>query len=95
MEVSAQTLALQTETATISQAVEGRNVTGMPLNGRNVYSLIALVPGVVMENNGAPQIGGGVANQNATYVDGTPMNTGYFNQTAIAPSQDSVQEFRV
>jgi hypothetical protein len=94
VEVSAQALALQTETATLSQAVGGRNVTEMPLNGRNVYSLVALVPGVVMEG-AAPQIGGGMANQNATYVDGVPMNTAYFNQTAAAPTQDSVEEFRV
>jgi len=94
IEVSAQAVALQTETATLSQAVGGRNVTDMPLNGRNVYSLVALVPGVVMEG-GSPQIGGGTANQNATYVDGVPMNTAYFNQTAAAPTQDSVEEFRV
>ena len=94
IEVSAQALALQTESATISQAVGGRNVTEMPLNGRNVYNLIALVPGVVFEG-GAPQIGGGMANQNATYVDGVSMNTAYFNSTAAAPSQDSVEEFRV
>ena len=49
VEVSANALALQTETATISQAVQGRNVTDMPLNGRNVYNLVALVPGVVTE----------------------------------------------
>jgi len=94
VEVSAQAVVLQTETATLSQAVGGRNVTEMPLNGRNVYNLVALVPGVVMEG-GTPQIGGGMANQNATYVDGVPMNTAYFNQTAAAPTQDSVEEFRV
>jgi hypothetical protein len=94
VEVSASSVALQTETATLSQAVGGRNVTEMPLNGRNPYSLVALVPGVVMEG-ASPQIGGGTANQNATYLDGVPMNTGYFNQTAVAPTQDSVDEFRV
>jgi hypothetical protein len=94
VEVSAEAVALQTESATISQAVQGRNVTEMPLNGRNVYNLIALVPGVVMEGS-APQIGGGMANQNATYVDGVSVNTGYFNQTGAAPAQDAVQEFRV
>jgi hypothetical protein len=95
VEVNAEAVALQTETATISQAVQGRNVTDMPLNGRNVYSLVALVPGVVIEAAGAPQIGGGLANQNATYVDGVSMNTGYFNQTVAAPTQDSIEEFRV
>lgn len=94
VEVSASAVASQTETATLSQVVGGRNVRDMPLNGRNVYNLVALVPGVVMEG-GAPQIGGGTANQNATYLDGVPMNTGYFNQTAAAPTQDAVEEFRV
>jgi hypothetical protein len=94
VEVSAQALTLQTETATLSQAVAGRNVTDMPLNGRGVYNLVALVPGVVMEGT-TPQIGGGMANQNVTYVDGVAMNTGYFNSTGAAPTQDSVDEFRV
>ncbi len=92
--VSAQAVTLQTETATISQAVEGRNVTEMPLNGRNAYTLIELVPGVVFES-GSPQIGGGMANENATYVDGVSMNTAYFNSSGAAPTQDSVEEFRV
>src|ERR1700721_2699718 len=92
--VSAQAVRLQTETATISQAVEGRNVTEMPLNGRNAYTLIELVPGVVFES-GSPQIGGGMANENATYVDGVSMNTAYFNSGGAAPTQDSVEEFRV
>jgi hypothetical protein len=96
IEVSAQALALQTETATISQAVEGRNVTDMPLNGRNVYSLVALVPGVVTEaTSTAFQIGGGMANASAVYVDGVPMNTGYAAQTVAAPTQDTIEEFRV
>jgi hypothetical protein len=95
VEVNAEALTLQTESATISQAVEGRNVTDMPLNGRNVYSLVALVPGVVTEAAGAFQIGGGMANASAVYVDGVPMNTGYASQTVAAPSQDAIEEFRV
>jgi hypothetical protein len=95
VEVSAQAVALQTESATISQAVEGRNVRDMPLNGRNVYNLVTLVPGVITEASGAFQIGGGMANASATYVDGVPMNTGYAAQTVAAPTQDTVEEFRV
>ena len=95
VEVNATAVALQTESATISQAVEGRNVRDMPLNGRNVYNLVALVPGVVTEAAGAFQIGGGMANASATYVDGVPMNTGYAAQTVAAPTQDTIEEFRV
>ena len=80
----------------------------MPLNGRNVLNLVALVPGVVPQGNamanpattnntgwGNYQIGGGMANQSAGYLDGGPLNTGYVNMIAMVPAQDSVQEFRV
>ena len=69
----------------------------MPLNGRNVYSLISLVPGVTPTGGGGinVSIGGGMQQQNVTYLDGAPLNTGYFNSTAGSVSQDAVQEFRV
>ena len=47
IEVSVQTPLLQTETATLGQVVEGRKVMEAPLNGRNIYALVGLVPGVV------------------------------------------------
>jgi Carboxypeptidase regulatory-like domain len=50
VEVTAQTPLLQTENATEGQVVEGRIVTDMPLNGRNVFALIALAPGVIPQN---------------------------------------------
>ena len=99
---------MQTETASLGQAVEGRAVTEMPLNGRNVLALVGLVPGVVPQGSsggnltgqnvfaaGNFQIGGGDANQSSTLVDGAPVNISYGNITSLVPSQDSVQEFRV
>lgn len=38
---------LQTQNASLGTTVEGRSVQDMPLNGRNIMSLVALVPGVV------------------------------------------------
>jgi hypothetical protein len=38
---------LQTQNASLGTTVEGRSVQEMPLNGRNIMSLVALVPGVV------------------------------------------------
>jgi hypothetical protein len=80
----------------------------MPLNGRNVFSLVALVPGVVPggQSSQTPtgtnpfawanfQIGGGQANQSASYIDGAPNNSSYVNHTMLVPTQDAVQEFRV
>lgn len=108
LEVTSQTPLLQPETTSLGQVVESRKVLEMPLNGRNVLNLVALVPGVVpqgqsMQNPtgtnvfawGNYQIGGGQANQSATFIDGGPVNISYGNMTALVPSQDAVQEFRV
>ncbi len=114
IEVSAQTPLLETQTSTLSQVVEGRQVEDTPLNGRNPLNLLNLIPGVVglgastgatggnqlggsFTNNfgwGNIQIGGGLAGQNAEYLDGAPLNAAFANSVGIIPTQDSVQEFR-
>ena len=108
MEVTAQTPLLQTQTTSMSQVVEGRTVQEMPLNGRNVLNLVALSPGVVPQGQamgtttgtnifawGNYQIGGGMANQAASFLDGAPLNVNYANLTALVPMQDAISEFRV
>ena len=99
VEVQAQTPLLQTENATLGQVVDARKVLEAPLNGRNVFNLVALVPGVVPGGQsgqnptgtnpfawGNYQIGGGQANQSAAYIDGASVNTSYVNQTALVPA---------
>ena len=49
VEVTTQVPLLQTESGTLGSQVEGKIVQEMPLNGRNVMNLVALVPGVVPE----------------------------------------------
>ncbi|MDQ2900063.1 MAG: TonB-dependent receptor [Acidobacteriota bacterium] len=108
VEITAQTPLLQTENASLGQVVESRKVLEMPLNGRNVFGLVALVPGVVPGGQsgttptgtnpfawGNYQIGGGQSNQSAAYIDGAPINAIYSNLTALVPTQDAIQEFRV
>jgi hypothetical protein len=83
-------------------------VTDLPLNGRNVLSLVSLVPGVVPQGGtsgnltgqnvfsaGNFAIGGGTANQSSTLIDGAPVNILYGNATILIPDQDFVKEFRV
>jgi hypothetical protein len=41
------------------------------------------------------QIGGGQANQSATYLDGGSVHVNYLNLLALVPTQDAVQEFKV
>src|SRR5882724_9440594 len=108
VEVSAETPLLQTENAALGQVVDSRKVLEAPLNGRNVYGLIALAPGVVPGGQsgttptgtnpfawGNYQIGGGQSNEHATYIDGGPVNVSYINLTSLVPTQDAIDQFRV
>jgi hypothetical protein len=108
VEITSQTPLLQPDTTSLGQVVDSRKVLEMPLNGRNVLNLVALAPGVVpqgqsMQNPtgtnifawGNYQIGGGAANQSASFLDGGPLNVIYANLTTLVPTQDAIQEFRV
>jgi Carboxypeptidase regulatory-like domain/TonB dependent receptor len=109
IEVATTAALLQTENANLSQVVETREVQELPVNGRNILNLIGLSPGVVPQGTtdgnaltgknvfaaGNYQIGGGIANQSATYFDGVPANAGVGNLTVLVPSPDAVSEFRV
>jgi hypothetical protein len=106
--VTAETPLIQAENTSIGSVVDERQTTELPLNGRNPMNLTALVPSVVPQGQstgntnaanpfawGNYQIGGGMANQSSTYIDGSPVNTSYANLTALVPTQDSLGEFKV
>ena len=100
---------LQTENASVGIVVNSRPVQELPLNGRNVLNLISLAPSVVPQGGsegsltgknvfagGNFQIGGGTANQSASYFDGVPVqDSAYGNIVVLTPSPESVAEFRV
>src|SRR3989442_6523003 len=46
VEVSGQVALLDAATSSLSQVVENRQVTELPLNGRNTLALVALTPGI-------------------------------------------------
>jgi len=106
--VTARTPLVQAETTSLGAVVDERETTEIPLNGRNPMNLTALVPSVIPQGQslqnpngtnpfawGNYQIGGGMANQSITFLDGAPINTEYINITALVPTQDSLQEFKV
>ncbi|HTV54465.1 MAG TPA: carboxypeptidase-like regulatory domain-containing protein [Terriglobia bacterium] len=109
VQVTAATPLLQPQTSSLGQVIAGRSVTEMPLNGRNVFNLMELVPSVVPqgESEGTPtganpfgwnnyQINGAFGGQSAIYLDGVPLTgSGYINMVNLFPSQDTVQEFKV
>jgi hypothetical protein len=99
---------LDTESSSVGTVVEQHKANDLPLNGRNVFNLIALAPSVVPQgsSNGTPvgvnpfgwanyQVSGSFGNQSAEYLDGQPLNIGYINLPVLIPTQDSIQEFKV
>jgi hypothetical protein len=108
VEVTGTTPLLQTDTSSLGTVVEERNANELPLNGRNIYNLTAVVPSVVPQGNtngtvvgknpfdfANYQVGGAFANQSAEYLDGQPLNIGYINLPLMVPTQDSIGEFKV
>ena len=108
VEVTAAAPLLQTESSSLGTVVDTRKVEEMPLNGRNVINLVTLVPGVVAQGQsmqnpsgqnifsfGNFQIGGAIAGQNATFLDGAPLNVAQGSLIALIPTQDATQEFKV
>ncbi len=106
--VTAESPLVQAENTSLGSVIDERQTVELPLNGRNPMNLTALVPSVVPQgqatgntNSANPfawgnyQIGGGMANQSATFIDGSPVNTTYLNLTSLVPTQDSLAEFKV
>lgn len=95
--VSAEASRISTETSTIQQLVDTKRIADLPLNGRNVYQLATLVPGV---GESGTQIGGGRSgSQNSTMVnvrvDGVLNVDNALAQILPSPSPDAVQEFTI
>ncbi|MEO7273372.1 MAG: TonB-dependent receptor [Vicinamibacterales bacterium] len=109
VQVSGTAPVLQTENASVGLVVGSRPVQELPLNGRNVMNLITLAPSVVPQGSsegsltgknvfaaGNFQVGGGTANQSASYFDGVPVqDSAYGNIVVLTPSPESVAEFKV
>jgi hypothetical protein len=85
--------------------LNGRNVLnlvalapGVVPQGSTSGSPLGNQAGGTYTNNtgwGNYQIGGGMSNQSAFYLDGVPLNTVNANSPGLVPVQDAIQEFRV
>jgi len=94
---------VNTEEGRLSALVTASQVQSMPLNGRNIYQLMQLIPGAVNSTNVNLEIDSGGL---ATNVNGTRLNfngfllDGVTNKSLDAssnaqPSPDFVHEFRI
>jgi len=103
VQVSADASVLETSTSSIGRVVDNRRIVNLPLNTRNVYSLIFLTPGVsgtVGNNYGDMRysVNGARARMLDTLIDGVSAShstvTG-FSGISVFPSVDAIEEFKV
>ena len=103
IEVSASAPLLETTTGTIGKVVDNRRILELPLNTRNVYSLIFLTPGVAGSignnyNSMGYTVNGARPTMMDTVIDGVtasfPTVNG-FTGISVFPSVDAIQEFKV
>ncbi|MFN7919231.1 MAG: TonB-dependent receptor [Bryobacteraceae bacterium] len=111
VEVTATGAVLETENAAVGQVIENKRVADLPLNGRNLIHLAAMVPGAQYGSRsggadgqgGFPIPGGGmsiIANgqrevHQSISLDGVESITPLYNISSFSPSIDAVEEFKV
>lgn len=105
VEVVANALTLDTDSASIGTTVEQKQVTDLPLNGRSFVSLLFLEPGAVQTGGeqstfrygvgDAISIGGGASVSNDYMLDGTTITDTSYVTPAFTISVDAVQEFKM
>jgi len=108
VEVQSEGLALQTEDSSLKQTIDESTLTEMPLNGRQMTSLITLTGGAVNANENNDEsgsktfyssavisIGGGQGNATDYRLDGGDNNDYMTNVNMPFPFPDAVAEFSV
>ena len=93
---------LQTDSSDISAEISANEVSDMPTNGRNYYSLIGFKPGMSAGGGGGdptdsrPSMGFTANGQSGTYnnnmIDGMDNNERSLGSVAVEPSLDALQE---
>jgi len=105
--VQAETPLLQTQSGTVGQVIDQKQIQDLPLNGRNLVQLASLSAGVSPRQNlqrGGTQYGtrneyvqveGGRDGSTNYVIDGVYVRSLRFNNLSLQPSVDTVQEFTV
>jgi hypothetical protein len=109
LEVQAETPLVQADSSGLGEVVENRRITELPLNSRNALSLSLLTPGVRNLDGGTNLgfgryqnyqlanigINGSPGTFNSFLLDGGANNAPGYNEVAVAPLVESIQEFKV
>ncbi len=107
--VSAELPLVSTESSSVGQVVENKSIESQPLNGREFWQLVALVPGasytpVATTNSGGSTLRAGSVNVqingtgsvfNGWLLDGADITEYEQGGTNIQPNVDALSEFKV
>jgi hypothetical protein len=103
--ITAQTVALDTDTTELANLVSQRQVEDLPLNGRNFMQLLLVGAGAVtvggeqgtmrQGNGNAISVNGGRPEGNNYTLDGLVNTDAALVTPAVMLSQDAIQEFKV
>jgi hypothetical protein len=102
--ISAGTTLVDTRDSQLAETVDRQRIADLPLNGRNVYDLVQIMPGVT--DYSADSVIGSRAGSTFSvndlpvdsvsyYLDGAPDNAEYQNGGNLLPNPDALQEFRL
>ncbi len=99
---------VQTEDSSLGTTVERERIQNLPLNGRHVFNLVKLIPGVQprfkgsdgfaeVDNQSFSQISfnGGSVYSNQVFLDGGADTVPVHNEISVVPMVDAVEEFKV
>ena len=95
---------LKKDTASLGTVIENRQVTGLPLDGRNFFELSLLVPGAVPPAQGSAgsvrgdfsfSVNGAREDANNFLLDGVYNIDPKLNTFGVRPSVDAIREFEM
>lgn len=100
IKISADASLLRTESSSLGQVIPNRRIVDLPLNGRNLFSLITLAPGVAAPppttaGPSLPRLNGGRPRVNEFLYDGISALQPEPGQIAFAPVIDAIEEFKL
>ncbi len=99
VQVEANASGVETVVATLGSVVSGSQIAEAPLDGRNVFDLATLLPGVIPAQDGGSaahfNVAGGRGDSVTYLLDGAMNNDLLSNNYVANPNPDAVEEFRI
>ncbi len=103
VEITAAAPVLQTESTQTGESLGSKQLTELPLKGRNFVALTLLVPGAVSPNpegmnsrfGARPYVNGNREQTNNFMLDGVDVNDSIDNRVGYSPNVDALEEVKV